>query len=42
MASKANDLHAFEGKKRHSVWSSAVAQIEADRFVNGVKTSGVK
>ena len=32
----------IEEKRRHSIWSSGVAPIEADLFENGVKASGVK
>ena len=35
-------LATLEGKRRHSIWPSAVVPIEADRIENGVKTCGVK
>ena len=35
---QANALAPLKGKKRHSIWSSAVAQIETDRMENGVKS----
>ena len=40
VAPQANALPPLKGKG--VIWSSAVSPIEADKFENGVKASGVK
>ena len=42
VASQANALPLLKGKYDTPIFFSAVAPIEADRFENGVKASGVK